>query len=230
MTGRSASERNAMEITFTPWPSSGMILFCSPICGWPSTPNIIAMLGPKTSASIRPTEAPETLSERARLIAVVDFPTPPLPLAPATIFFTPGRVGPPPGFAWRVCAVISTSTSSTPGIPETFVKHSIFSCSFTGQAGVVSSTLKETFEPSMTRSLMKPRLTMSRFRSGSWTVPRISNTASSLRISLDMTLSLVNWLLMRMLGLPNDFPHKPPPARPVLADRHSEPIKYAALF
>ena len=46
MTGRSALERKAIEMTFTPWPSRGMIRLLGPISGCPLTPHIIAMLGP----------------------------------------------------------------------------------------------------------------------------------------------------------------------------------------
>src|SRR5437764_13377952 len=43
------------------------------------------------SASIRPTRWPCWCSARARLVATVDLPTPPLPLATATRCLTPGR-------------------------------------------------------------------------------------------------------------------------------------------
>src|SRR5712671_2360902 len=43
------------------------------------------------SASSTPTLAPSAARARARLTAVVDFPTPPLPDATATMFFTPGN-------------------------------------------------------------------------------------------------------------------------------------------
>ena len=42
------------------------------------------------SASSTPTVAPSAASASARFTAVVDLPTPPLPLATATMFFTPG--------------------------------------------------------------------------------------------------------------------------------------------
>src|SRR5947199_7181302 len=43
------------------------------------------------SASIRPTRWPCWCSARARFVATVDLPTPPLPLATATRCLTPGR-------------------------------------------------------------------------------------------------------------------------------------------
>ena len=54
-----------------------------------STPTIIATLGPYTSASIRPTRHPSACIASARFTATVDLPTPPLPLATATICLTP---------------------------------------------------------------------------------------------------------------------------------------------
>ena len=42
------------------------------------------------SASKMPTRAPSAERARAKLTAVVDFPTPPLPEATAIIFLTPG--------------------------------------------------------------------------------------------------------------------------------------------
>ncbi len=50
------------------------------------------------SASKSPTASPSAASETARLTAVVDLPTPPLPEATATIAFTSGSSsGPWPG-------------------------------------------------------------------------------------------------------------------------------------
>src|SRR5207253_2833158 len=44
------------------------------------------------SASIRPTRRPRMCNASARLVATVDLPTPPLPLATATKCLTPGNV------------------------------------------------------------------------------------------------------------------------------------------
>ncbi|MOA27074.1 hypothetical protein D3C78_1479170 [compost metagenome] len=70
------------------------------------------------SASRIPTLAPSRARARARLAAVVDLPTPPLPEATATTFFTFAR----PGIcAWALCAaitlVISTLALATPSRP-----------------------------------------------------------------------------------------------------------------
>src|SRR5712691_7999954 len=55
-----------------------------PFCGCPPTPIILGILGPWMSASRSPTAAPVWASVTARLTAMVDFPTPPLPLATAS--------------------------------------------------------------------------------------------------------------------------------------------------
>src|SRR5262245_12398282 len=52
-------------------------------CGCPATPIILGMLGPWMSASRSPTVAPIWARVIDRLTAMVDFPTPPLPLATA---------------------------------------------------------------------------------------------------------------------------------------------------
>jgi hypothetical protein len=49
---------------------------------------MMGMEGPEISASINPTFAPALASATAKLLAVVDLPTPPLPDAIAIIFFT----------------------------------------------------------------------------------------------------------------------------------------------
>src|ERR1700691_927274 len=67
-----------------------MIVFSSSIFGCSTVPSITGTFGPYTSASSRPTEAPMFFSAMARLTATVVLPTPPLPLATAIRFFTPG--------------------------------------------------------------------------------------------------------------------------------------------
>ena len=56
--------------------------------------------------------------------------------------------------------------------------------SLSGQAGVVSSIVKATAEPSMTMSLTISRVTMSRPSSGSWTARRASMTVVSVRLGM----------------------------------------------
>src|SRR2546427_7580739 len=58
--------------------------------GWPRTPIISGMLGPVTSASMRPTLWPLWARATARLTATVDLPTPPLLEAIATAWRTVG--------------------------------------------------------------------------------------------------------------------------------------------
>src|SRR6267378_3673806 len=131
------------------------------------------------SASRRPTSAPAFLRAAARLTATVDLPTPPLPDATAIVCFTPGRIS--LGFGrmkdWRTLAVIRTWTSLTPGISPTRSWAWVLKRSRTGHAGVVSSNVKLTLPCGLTSSsLIIPRLTTSRPRSGSWTVASTSST------------------------------------------------------
>ena len=141
--------KKAIDISFRPWPKSGMILRSGVVSGRPWTPVSSASDGPYTSASRTPTLAPRATSVRARLIAVVLLPTPPLPEATAMMFRTPGRLAiwdPAvwPRAAWRVFAVIVTATCSTPSRARTRSRAARSNSALTGQAGVVSSIAKET--------------------------------------------------------------------------------------
>src|SRR5919204_1191967 len=134
------------------------------------------------SASSRPTLAPDSRSDAARFTATVDLPTPPLPEPTAMTCLTPGIAG-----SWRplkaagTFAVIFTSTAVTPGRSETSWRASVWKRSRTGHAGVVSSNVKLTRPSSpMARSLIIPRLTTSRPRSGSLIAERTSRTSSLL--------------------------------------------------
>src|SRR2546430_2477036 len=131
------------------------------------------------SASSRPTEAPLRRSAAARFTATVDLPTPPLPEATAIVCFTPGRIS--EGFgrvkAGRTFAVIRTSTAVTPASSPTASSAWDLNLSRTGQAGVVSSNVKLTLPWGLTSSsLIMPRATTSRPRSGSLIVARTSRT------------------------------------------------------
>ena len=77
--------------------------------------------------------------------------------------------GPLPMPVERTLASIVTSACSTPGRDVINCCACSFIVSRTGQAGVVNTILTETFEPQilMSPSGTKPRLTMSRWRSGS---------------------------------------------------------------
>ena len=72
-----------------------------------------------------------------------------------------------------------TSTAATPGTADTAARAWSRSASFAGQAGVVSSMVNATRPPSICRPFTKPSVTMSRWRSGSFTLRSASNTAVS---------------------------------------------------
>ena len=155
--------------------------------GCPSTPIIWGMLGPVMSASRRPTVAPSSASEVARLTETLLLPTPPLPDATAMMFFTPGTRFSCccwPGVAFRTDAPQVMSTSVAPS-SLTWVSTSPPIWSLSGQAGVVRSIFNATAVPSMWISLTMSRLTMSRCSSGSWTFRR----ASVMVVSLSMPIS-----------------------------------------
>src|SRR3989441_482392 len=131
------------------------------------------------SASSRPTSAPALRSAAAMLTATVDLPTPPLPDAIAIVCLTPGRIS--DGFgrmnAGLTLAVMRTSTPETPGMSPTRSWAWVLKRSRTGHAGVVSSNVKLTLPCGRTSSsLIMPRLTTSRPRSGSWMWARTSST------------------------------------------------------
>src|SRR5204863_5333672 len=134
------------------------------------------------SASSRPTRAPDSWRDAARLTATVDLPTPPLPEPTAITCLTPGIAGSRwPLKAGRTLAVISRSTAVTPGISATSCLARVWKRSRTGHAGVVSSKVKLTRPASsIARSLIMPRLTTSRPRSGSLIADRTDRTSSLL--------------------------------------------------
>ncbi|STY45667.1 Uncharacterised protein [Listeria booriae] len=63
-----------------PYVVTGMI-FSSLVVGLSEVPSKTGRLKPYMSASSKPTFLPRRLSDTARLAAMVDLPTPPLPLA-----------------------------------------------------------------------------------------------------------------------------------------------------
>src|SRR5438270_14001884 len=134
------------------------------------------------SASSSPTLAPCARSETARLTATVDLPTPPLPDPIARTCLTPGMArsrGWPPKADFTL-AVMRTSTAVTPGRRPTRSRAIVLNLSRTGQAGVVSSNVYATRPLSlMARALIMPRLTTSRWRSGSWIERRAARTCSA---------------------------------------------------
>src|SRR5665647_1020052 len=166
-----------MEMLFTPWLVAGTIL-PSRCWGRVWVPSIWGILGPQMSASSRPTLAPNWARARASPTETVDLPTPPLPLATAMTWATPGM-----GDFWgsrflgtREENLISTSV--TPGTAATAPRASVWIWAFRGQAGVVSTTVKLTLDPSTRRSSIMFRDTRSLCSSGSWTLPRAARTSS----------------------------------------------------
>src|SRR5947208_15090438 len=96
---------------------------------------------------------------------------------------TPGTVASCRGAlkAARTLAVILRATAVTPGSPATRSRASDWNRSRTGQAGVVSSNVKLTRPPSViVTSLIMPRLTTSRPRSGSLIADSTVRTSSLL--------------------------------------------------
>ena len=71
----------------------GSRLWPSGLTGSPVMPSMRGMEGPKMSASNRAVLRPICDSAMARLVAVVDLPTPPLPEATAMIALTWGSSG-----------------------------------------------------------------------------------------------------------------------------------------
>src|SRR5579859_6743185 len=139
------------------------------------------------SASSTPTVAPESRRAAARLTATVDLPTPPLPEATAMVCLTPGMAwaGEWPLNAALTLAVIFSSTAVTPGIAPTRSRAIAWKRSRTGQAGVVSSNVNRTRpSPLTSRSLIMPRLTTSRWRSGSSIAASAASTCSALGAEL----------------------------------------------
>ena len=111
--------------------------------------------------------------------ATVLLPTPPFPAPTRTMFFTPGVSCPcaTPG-AERTWAPQVTSTRLNPA-PSSAAFTSLPMTSLSGQAGVVSSTLRRTVSPATARSFTMPSETRSRRSSGSMTFFRAARAASA---------------------------------------------------
>jgi hypothetical protein len=109
----------------------------------------------------------------------VDLPTPPLPLTTAIIFLTFGRMVFASVLLVVVLAVKFTwTTASLLTRSFTALTQAFLIISFMGQAGVVSTTVKETLLPSTTISLTIFNVTRSFPRSGSCTLLNASSTFS----------------------------------------------------
>src|SRR5581483_3692030 len=165
---------------------------------WRSAPTIIATLGPYTSASISPTRHPAAAIASARLTATVDLPTPPLPLATATTWRTPGtsrRLDPGAIRGVAGACSIRTSTAGTPGMAATVRRTSSTICAAT--SGLVLGALSDTVTPlcAISISLTMPKETISRVKPGYLTL--LSWTRISLGVGIDEPL-----LSKRELGAP----------------------------
>jgi hypothetical protein len=139
------------------------------------------------SPSRSPTWAPSRARPRARLTAMVDLPTPPLPAPTAMMCLTPGRTEGSlrtESLALRDCSlkVIVTRSKFAPCSPATALSACstlLLIWSFIGRAGLGSSMVMATCPPSTPTDLIIPRLTRSLFRSGSWTLESADRTAAS---------------------------------------------------
>src|SRR5437660_6886576 len=88
--GLSPGLSRPIEIILSPCDCTGMMRLSAVACGSCKVPSIIGTFGPYTSASSNPTLCPRFAKASARFTAIVVLPTPPLPLATATRFLTPG--------------------------------------------------------------------------------------------------------------------------------------------
>jgi hypothetical protein len=115
------------------------------------------------------------------LTLTVLLPTPPLPEPTAITFLTLGRIcSAVRGAARRTVAPQVIATSLAPSARSSRRAFASIS-SFSGQAGVVSSIVKATDEPSIAIDLTISSVTMSRPSSGSWTRRSASRMAASVR-------------------------------------------------
>ena len=116
-----------------------------------------------------PTLLPHCESASARFTATVVLPTPPLPAPTAMMFLTPGTAARPAAGSDRLAdarAHLHVDRGHARQAACTAARAWSRIWSLTGHAGVVSSIVNATRPPSIFRSLMKPRLTMSRFKIG----------------------------------------------------------------
>ncbi len=138
----------------------------------------MGMLGPWMSASTRPTRRPRAASPAARLAVSVLLPTPPLPLAMATMCFTWGSTfRSPPRSPLKGFTVTATSTSWPSAcftLKATASSMRLRLC----MAGLLTSTVTATLLPVIRMSRTSSKATMSFFRSGSMMRERAESTAS----------------------------------------------------
>ena len=128
-----------------------------------------------------PTFAPIIASVYARFTLVVLFPTPPLHELTAMMCRTLRRPSTVSGASFVTsCAVIATLHDFTHGTALTCCFERRSNSSFTGHAGVVSSSVNVTSPSSVTRrSFTNPQFTTSSPKSGSMTLRSASRTSAS---------------------------------------------------
>src|SRR5205085_7771993 len=124
---------------------------------------------------------------RARFVDTVDFPTPPLPEATATLKRTPsstcdGGCAPCGMPCWRLPMSRRTSTSVTPGILRTAASASRRSVTPTVGFSVWKWIVNATRPPLTSMSRTKPNETMSRDSPGNLTLLSASSTCSCVAI------------------------------------------------
>ena len=123
------------------------------------------------SQSSRPTRAPRWVRAQARFTEQVDLPTPPLPLATATMRLMPGTLfwfwNAPPGAVPGAAAVAagcltSTKTWVTPGWARMTFSHSALTMRAASGLGEVSSSRTFTAPSFTAMCLTSPNEMMSR--------------------------------------------------------------------
>ncbi|OQA15251.1 MAG: hypothetical protein BWY63_02973 [Chloroflexi bacterium ADurb.Bin360] len=166
-----------------------------PMTGTSLTPKSLGTLGPVISASRMPTRSPCLRKPAASNAAVVDLPTPPLPLITAimdlTLFIRPASdccAG-----SWRFWRNFETSRSFSCGViavivtcgfksapnPATTRSTSAAIVLCKGQLGTVSATVTWTACPLILTSRTMPNSTILRWISGSMTCSKACMTCST---------------------------------------------------
>ena len=131
------------------------------------------------SASSNPTLAPSAASASARFTAVVLLPTPPLPDATATIFFTPGNSCTPRCTAWGTTFMLMlTETLVTPATVFAAAINALRKSPVWLLAGYPNSTSNATSPSEMTTLRTALDETKSRPVLGSITLLRAPNSVS----------------------------------------------------
>ena len=179
------------------------------------------------SASSRPVETPLAARPRARLTAVVDLPTPPLPEATAMMCFTPGTsMRPPPpvvlaaGAPWprawpRPCScacdagaadgagrseVITAVADSTPGMARTACSHAWRSGSRAVPRAGSTSRVTATWPPRTAMPPTMPCATTFFAVAGSMTASRTLRTADSVISAIRARFRRIAILCRRLIA------------------------------